>query len=81
MDTRIVGTIALVIMIIICAVGMEWEAKAQNFLVVAIIIAISSFIIGILLGPKTEEEKAKGFIGLSGIDFLGICVKVKQRII
>lgn len=26
-DVRIVGTIAIFIMIIICAVGMEWESK------------------------------------------------------
>lgn len=28
-DVRIIGCVALVIMIIICAVGMEWESKAQ----------------------------------------------------
>lgn len=26
-DTRIIGCIALVIMILICAIGMEWESK------------------------------------------------------
>lgn len=31
-DVRIVGLVALVIMIIICAVGMEWETKAQVIL-------------------------------------------------
>jgi solute carrier family 12 sodium/potassium/chloride transporter 2 len=29
-DVRIVGMIALVIMIVICAVGMEWEVKVSN---------------------------------------------------
>lgn len=28
-DVRIVGTIAIFIMIIICAVGMEWESKVS----------------------------------------------------
>lgn len=28
-DVRIIGTVALIIMIVICAVGMEWESKAQ----------------------------------------------------
>lgn len=28
-DVRIVGTVALVLMCIICAVGMDWESKAQ----------------------------------------------------
>lgn len=35
-DIRIVGTIALLIMVIICAVGMEWESKVK-------MTAISSF--------------------------------------
>lgn len=28
-DVRIVGTIALLVMCVICAVGMDWESKAQ----------------------------------------------------
>lgn len=28
-DVRIVGAVALVVMCIICAVGMDWESKAQ----------------------------------------------------
>lgn len=28
-DTRLVGAIALVLMCLICAVGMDWESKAQ----------------------------------------------------
>lgn len=28
-DVRIVGVIALIIMIVICAVGMEWESKVR----------------------------------------------------
>lgn len=29
MDVRIVGTVAVFVMIIICAVGMEWESKVS----------------------------------------------------
>lgn len=65
-DVRIVGSVALVIMIVICAVGMEWEAKAQNFLVVAIIAAIVDFLVGAALGPMgNEKDIAKGFVGLN----------------
>ncbi|EEB16309.1 sodium-potassium-chloride cotransporter, putative [Pediculus humanus corporis] len=64
-DIRIVGTIALLIMVIICAVGMEWESKAQNFLVVIIIAAMLDFVVGAIIGPVTDEEKAKGFEGIS----------------
>lgn len=65
-DTRIVGTVALVIMIIICAVGMEWESKAQNFLIAIIVAAIFNFIIGSSIGPRDDISQAKGFVGLSG---------------
>ncbi|XP_012533277.1 bumetanide-sensitive sodium-(potassium)-chloride cotransporter isoform X3 [Monomorium pharaonis] len=64
-DVRIVGTIALVVMILICAVGMEWESKAQNFLIAVIVGAIFDFLIGTIIGPQTEEQKAKGFVGFS----------------
>lgn len=52
-------------MIIICAVGMEWESKAQNFLVAIIVAAIFNFIIGAFLGPRSELEHAEGFIGFN----------------
>lgn len=52
-------------MIIICAVGMEWESKAQNFLVAIIVAAIFNFIIGAFMGPKSEKEHAEGFIGFN----------------
>ncbi|XP_063227060.1 bumetanide-sensitive sodium-(potassium)-chloride cotransporter [Bacillus rossius redtenbacheri] len=63
-DTRLVGVVALAVMIVICAVGMEWESKAQNFLIVIIVGAIIDFIAGASVGPKSEEAKAKGFTGL-----------------
>ena len=64
-DIRLVGVIALFIMIIICAVGMEWEVKAQNVLVVIIVAAMADFMIGTSLGPSTDEQVAKGFTGFS----------------
>ncbi|XP_034943442.1 bumetanide-sensitive sodium-(potassium)-chloride cotransporter isoform X2 [Chelonus insularis] len=64
-DVRIVGIIALFVMILICAVGMEWESKAQNFLIAIIVIAIFDFIIGALIGPHSLEQEAKGFSGFS----------------
>nr|CAD7256779.1 unnamed protein product [Timema shepardi] len=62
-DVRIVGIVALAVMIVICAVGMEWESKAQNVLVVIIVGAIIDFIAGACVGPKDDEAKAKGFAG------------------
>lgn len=70
MDTRIVGSVAILLMVIICAVGMDWEAQAQNFLVVTILLAILDFIIGTLLGPSNDTEIAEGFVGFSCKYFL-----------
>ena len=64
-DTRIIGTVALLVMIVICAVGMEWEVKAQNVLVVVIVGAIFNFMIGAIMGPSTPELVARGFTGFS----------------
>lgn len=64
-DIRIVGTIALAIMIVICAIGMEWETKAQNFLLAIIVAAIFNFVIGSIFGPSTPTQAAEGFIGFS----------------
>jgi solute carrier family 12 (sodium/potassium/chloride transporter), member 2 len=64
-NTRVIGTIALIIMIVICAVGMEWEVKAQNVLVLIIIGAIINFMIGTVLGPTEPTDIAEGFTGFS----------------
>lgn len=64
-DIRIVGAIALAVMIFICAVGMEWETKAQNFLLAIIVAAIFNFVIGSVIGPSAPEQKAEGFIGFN----------------
>lgn len=64
-DIRIIGAVALAVMIVICAVGMEWETKAQNFLVAIIVAAIFNFIIGSNIGPRNVDEQAKGFVGFS----------------
>lgn len=62
-DVRIIGTISILIMILICALGMDWEAKAQNFLIAIILIAMFDFIVGSLIGPLSDEQIAKGFTG------------------
>lgn len=64
-DTRVIGTVALAIMILICAVGMEWESKAQNFLIAIIVAAIFNFLIGAAVGPMGNTEKiSQGFEGI-----------------
>ncbi|XP_011267934.2 bumetanide-sensitive sodium-(potassium)-chloride cotransporter [Camponotus floridanus] len=62
-DIRIVGCLTIVVLLIIVVIGLEWEAKAQIFLLIILLLAIGDFTIGSFIGPKSNEEKAKGFIG------------------
>uniref|UniRef100_A0A1I8P469 Bumetanide-sensitive sodium-(Potassium)-chloride cotransporter n=1 Tax=Stomoxys calcitrans TaxID=35570 RepID=A0A1I8P469_STOCA len=65
-DVRIVGVITICVLVLICCVGMEWETKAQNFLVVTIVLAIFNFLIGAAVGPRGDAESiSKGFVGFS----------------
>lgn len=65
MKKKILGTVAILVMILVCAVGMDWEAKAQNFLIATILGAMVDFIVGTIIGPKSTEEQAKGFVGFN----------------
>ncbi|XP_028043473.1 bumetanide-sensitive sodium-(potassium)-chloride cotransporter [Bombyx mandarina] len=69
-DVRIIGAIALFVMCVICAVGMDWESKAQNFLIAIIVGAIVDFVVGAVMGPKSNLEVAEGFVGLSTSTFV-----------
>lgn len=64
-DTRIIGTITILILTVIVVVGMEWEAKAQVGLLVILLVAIGDYIVGSLIGPKSDEDIAKGFVGFN----------------
>lgn len=57
------GCITIVVLLIIVIIGLEWEAKAQIFLLIILLLAIVDFMIGTFIGPKNVQEKAKGFIG------------------
>lgn len=64
-DVRIVGVVAILVMIMICAIGMEWESKAQNFLIAIILGAMVDFMIGTIIGPRSDEQRAQGFVGFN----------------
>lgn len=64
-DTRVVGIVAIIIMIMICAIGMEWESKAQNFLIAIIVGAMVDFLVGTILGPTSDLQRAQGFVGFN----------------
>lgn len=65
-DVRIIGSITIFLLLIIVVVGMEWEAKAQIVLLIILLAAIVDFLMGSLVGPKSDLEQAKGFVGYNG---------------
>ncbi|XP_033219683.1 bumetanide-sensitive sodium-(potassium)-chloride cotransporter [Belonocnema kinseyi] len=62
-DVRIIGVITVALLLAIVMIGMEWEAKAQVGLLVILLLAIADFLIGTFIGPKSDAERAQGFIG------------------
>lgn len=63
-DMRIIGVITVCVLVSITMVGMEWEQKAQLFLLVILLIAIADVIVGSFL-PGDDLKMAKGFEGWS----------------
>ncbi|EDX10224.1 GD12726 [Drosophila simulans] len=68
-DVRIIGCITILLLLIIVVVGMEWEAKAQIGLLIILLVAIGDFVIGSFIGPKSDTEMAKGFLGYNATLF------------
>ncbi|XP_055689651.1 bumetanide-sensitive sodium-(potassium)-chloride cotransporter isoform X2 [Lutzomyia longipalpis] len=68
-DVRIIGTITIIALLAIVVIGMEWEAKAQVGLLIILLVAIVDFLIGTFIGPKSEVEIAKGFVGYNATVF------------
>lgn len=65
-DVRIIGLITIVILLGIVVIGMEWEAKAQVVLLIILLIAIADFLLGTVIGPKSDLDVAQGFVGYNG---------------
>ncbi|KAJ8287269.1 hypothetical protein GJAV_G00049610 [Gymnothorax javanicus] len=60
-DIRIIGTITIIVLLGISVAGMEWEAKAQIFLLVILITAIFNYFIGSFI--PSEAKESLGFFG------------------
>ncbi|KAM9307272.1 solute carrier family 12 member 2 [Pholidichthys leucotaenia] len=63
-DIRIIGTITVIVLLGISVAGMEWEAKAQIFLLFVLVTAIINYFIGSFIPFKSKE--AKGFFSYDG---------------
>ncbi|XP_059486469.1 bumetanide-sensitive sodium-(potassium)-chloride cotransporter-like isoform X2 [Neocloeon triangulifer] len=64
-DSRIIGSATVVILIVICAVGMDYEVIAQDVFGVVIVGAIVDYCVGVFMGPQNEVAYAQGFVGLN----------------
>ncbi|XP_047122244.1 bumetanide-sensitive sodium-(potassium)-chloride cotransporter-like [Schistocerca piceifrons] len=62
-DIRIVGIITLVAILILALVGMDWVTRTQMILLFVLIAAQIDFIAGSIIGPKSAEERSRGFVG------------------
>ncbi|XP_070780805.1 solute carrier family 12 member 2 isoform X1 [Enoplosus armatus] len=63
-DIRIIGTITVILLLGISVAGMEWEAKAQIFLLIVLLTAIVNYFIGTFIPVKSKESV--GFFGYDG---------------
>ncbi|XP_063066604.1 solute carrier family 12 member 2 [Engraulis encrasicolus] len=63
-DVRIIGVITVIILLGISVAGMEWEAKAQIFLLFILCSAIVNYFIGSFI--MVESKKPYGFFGYEG---------------
>ncbi|XP_056323469.1 solute carrier family 12 member 2 [Danio aesculapii] len=55
-DIRVIGTITVILLLGISVAGMEWEAKAQIFLLVILITAIFNYFIGSFIAVDLKKK-------------------------
>ncbi|XP_022086932.1 solute carrier family 12 member 2-like isoform X2 [Acanthaster planci] len=64
-DVRIIGEATLVLLLGITMIGMAWEARAQLFLLLLLVIAICNMMVGTFI-PAPDHEIARGFQNYRG---------------
>ncbi|KAK7794717.1 hypothetical protein R5R35_009612 [Gryllus longicercus] len=62
-DIRVVGLATLIAILILAIVGMDWVTRTQMVLLVVLVFSQIDFVIGTILGPKSDTEVSKGFVG------------------
>lgn len=63
-DIRIIGSITMIAVCALCGLGAKYEAKTQGVMLVILLLALSNFLVGSIMGPGSSEQKqAKGFLG------------------
>lgn len=64
-DTRLIGTITLILVLALAIVGMDWVTRVQIGLLFLLIGSQIDFLVGAIIGPTSTLEEARGFIGMS----------------
>jgi len=77
-DARIIGSVAMVLILLLAIVGMEWVTRVQLLLLFLLIASQIDFVVGFFMGPQSEEEKAQGFVGMNS-DLLSANLKNDYR--
>ena len=55
-DTRLLGSVTLVVLLAVTLVGMEWVTRVQKILLLLLIGAQVDFVIGAFLGPSEGKN-------------------------
>ncbi|XP_071793937.1 solute carrier family 12 member 2-like [Asterias amurensis] len=64
-DVRIIGEVTLLFLLAITMIGMAWEARAQIFLLLLLVIAMVNMVVGTFI-PAPDDERARGFQNYKG---------------
>ena len=62
-DIRIIGVITIVVLLGVAMLGLQWVVRAQMIILIILVISILNIVIGTFIGPQSEENKSKGFVG------------------
>ncbi|XP_046651512.1 solute carrier family 12 member 3-like isoform X1 [Daphnia pulicaria] len=68
-DIRIIGTVTMIFITAICGLGSQYETKMKDIMFVIMLASLANFLAGSIMGPSSELEEARGFIGYS-VDLL-----------
>ena len=55
-DTRLIGSVTLVVLLAVTLVGMEWVTRVQKVLLLLLIAAQMDFVIGAFWGPSEGKN-------------------------
>lgn len=62
-DTRILGTILMILVWALCGLGTKYESLTQQMLVVILAVALANFFVGSFIGPQSDVSQARGYLG------------------